>query len=93
MTLRVGILGAGMMGIAHAQAYHTSAAEIIGVVDVDPRRAGDLVSRFGGVVFQSFEALLSAEPDAVSICLPHNLHREAARVAAAHGVHVLISSL
>lgn len=90
MALRVGIMGAGMMGIAHAQAYRTAGARIVGVTDTDPGRAGDLAARFGGDVYPTLEALTAAGLDAVSVCLPHHLHLPAARLAAQHRLHVLM---
>ena len=90
MTLRVGIMGAGMMGVAHAQAYRAAGAQIVGVTDADGGRAADLAARFGGEVYPSLEALAAAGLDAVSVCLPHNLHLAAARLAAQHRAHVLM---
>jgi predicted dehydrogenase len=90
MTLRVGIMGAGMMGVAHAQAYRAAGVQIAGVTDADGGRAADLAERFGGEVYPSLEALAAAGLDAVSVCLPHNLHLAAARLAAQHRAHVLM---
>jgi len=90
MMLRVGIMGAGMMGMAHAQAYRAAGAQIVGVTDADGGRAADLTARFGGEVYPSLAALAAAGLDAVSVCLPHNLHVAAARLAAEHHAHVLM---
>jgi len=90
MTLKVGIMGAGMMGIAHAQAYHAAGVELVGVTDVDNKRAIDLANRFGGRAYPSLEELVAADLDAVSVCLPHDLHLRAASLAAERGVHVLM---
>lgn len=90
MGIRVGIFGAGMMGVAHAQAYKASGTQIVGVTDVDASRAAELASRFGGQSYPSMEALMSAGVDAVSVCLPHHLHLPAAQLAARYHAHILM---
>lgn len=90
MGIRVGIFGAGMMGVAHAQAYQACGVQIAGVTDVDASRAADLATRFGGKSYLSMEALMAAGVDAVSVCLPHHLHLPAAQLAARHHAHVLM---
>lgn len=90
MGIRVGIFGAGMMGVAHAQAYKASGTQIVGVTDVDASRSAELASRFGGQSYSSMEALMAAGVDAVSVCLPHHLHLPAAQLAARHHAHILM---
>ena len=90
MTLRVGILGAGIMGQAHAQAYLEVGAIINGVVDINQTKAIALADRFGCAAYTSAKDLLKEDIDAVSICLPHNLHLDAALQVASHGKHVLM---
>src|SRR5579885_286731 len=90
MNLRVGILGAGAMGAAHARAYRTAGAEIVGVADVDESAAARLANSCGARPVTAPEALFDLGLDAVSICVPHNLHSHCALMACARGVHVLI---
>ena len=90
MTLRVGILGAGIMGQAHAQAYLEVGAIINGVVDINQTTAIALADRFGCAAYTSAKDLLKEDIDAVSICLPHNLHLDAALQVASHGKHILM---
>ena len=88
--LRVGILGAGLMGQAHAQAYREAGIHLTGIADINQATATNLATRFDCEVFTSAEDLLSAGIDAVSICLPHSLHKEAALLAASQGKHILM---
>jgi predicted dehydrogenase len=92
MTLKVAILGAGMMGQAHARAYEAVGAQILAVADIRRQAAEDLTSQCGGCAFDSAGELLSADLplDAVSICLPHSLHHENALACAANGLHLLV---
>ncbi len=92
MTLRVAIVGAGLIGADHAAAYAAQPdVELVGIVDADPARAADLAGRFGATAFSDLDGLLAgARPDAASICVPTGLHRPVAERLAAAGVHLLL---
>lgn len=89
--LRVGIIGAGWMGVVHAGAWQANAAraEVVAVADASPARAQDVADRFTAGRARTFStpADLLADPDveAVDICLPHHLHAETIRLAARAG--------
>jgi UDP-N-acetylglucosamine 3-dehydrogenase len=76
--IKVGIVGAGRFGEAHAQNYSSmSGVEVAGVFDPDAAKAGKLADTYGGKAFDSLDALLEA-PDIrlVSIVTPENAHLE-----------------
>ncbi|HUX86160.1 MAG TPA: Gfo/Idh/MocA family oxidoreductase [Chloroflexota bacterium] len=88
-TVRVGIVGAGWMGVVHATGWqsNTPRGEIAAVADVSEDRARHIVNRFASgraKIYPDLDALL-ADPsiDAVDICLPHHLHTDAILKAAA----------
>ena len=87
---RIAIAGAGLMGRAHAAAFRACGAEVVAVVDRDQDRARALAATCGAAARTTVEEALREEPDALSICLPHSLHFDAAMAAAAHGVALLI---
>jgi predicted dehydrogenase len=93
--MRVGIVGAGWMGVVHAECWKANAprAEVGAVVDVSAARAQDLADRFGGgaaKVYASLDDLLAdSVVDAVDICLPHHLHVDAIVRAARAGKAIL----
>jgi predicted dehydrogenase len=91
-SLRVGVIGAGFIGLDHVAAYARRAeVELVGIADVDLSRAAEAAGRFGGAAFASHRELLrTARPDAVSVCLPTGLHRVVVEDAAASGAHVLL---
>jgi phthalate 4,5-cis-dihydrodiol dehydrogenase len=91
-SLRVGLVGAGQVAEHHARAYaQNPEARITAVADVDADRAAALAAPYGAVIFASYEDLLeSKEVDAVSVCLPHDLHLPVALAAAEEGVHMLM---
>ncbi len=97
--VRIGLIGAGGIAGAHARGYRALAAEglcrVTAVADALPeaaaRRAGELEAAH---TFSDYHDLLALSgpdsPDAVDICLPHDLHTEVALAACASGKHVLV---
>lgn len=88
--LKVGLIGAGMMGRAHAQAYRRVAgAKLVGVADSSRDSAEALAGMAGIRAYSTMEELIDAEqPDMVDLCLPTDLHKPFAVKAAALGKHV-----
>jgi UDP-N-acetylglucosamine 3-dehydrogenase len=86
----VGLVGAGTMGNTHSRAYRQiPGARITAVCDIDEGKANKLASAWDAPVFASLEAMLKGGSfDAVDVCLPTDLHREAVELAAAYGKHV-----
>ena len=91
--LKVGIIGAGNIAGAHIRGYLQAAkfAHVSAVADVDRERAQRLAERVGNAqVFLDYRDMIESSPiDAVDICLPHHLHRDAIIAAAAAGKHIL----
>jgi predicted dehydrogenase len=99
--VRVGVVGCGLIGTRHLEAWQTVArasglVEIAAVCDQDVQaahRAADLVAGRRARrprVHQRVEALLEQDLDAVDICLPTAQHRPVACAALAVGRHVLV---
>jgi len=89
-----GIVGCGWVAPSHGWGVRALADEgvrLIAVADKDLRRAKHIAEEFGAqFATQAYEELLQRDDiDAVSICLPDFLHRNAALAAAAAGKHVL----
>jgi len=90
--LTVAIVGAGQVGEQHAGAFSRLGADvrILGVADIDLRRATELAATCGARAFHRYQDLLQLGPDIAVICLPHHLHLAAAVDAAQAGSHVLM---
>jgi predicted dehydrogenase len=90
-ALRVGVIGAGVMGSNHARVLAgLSGIELIGVVDPD-RGQRDLVTRvLGCPAVNDLDALLRLGVDAVTIAAPTHMHHDIALACTSHGVHVLV---
>jgi predicted dehydrogenase len=91
--LGIGIIGAGHVLRRHATAYRAlpHLARLVGVADVDRRRAQAAKDTFGfAEAFDDYHALLARDDvHAVSICTPANLHGDVVRRALEAGKHVL----
>lgn len=90
-TLRVGVIGAGVMGTNHGRVL-AGLPNVVLVGIVDPldehrKRADDLI---GCPVFADLDSLLAAGVDAVTIAAPTHLHHEISLACIARGVHVLV---
>ena len=92
-NIRVGLLGAGGIAAAHAQALRSlPGVELVGIADVDGDKARRLAERVGaGGWFGSLLDLFAgARPDVVHVLLPPDLHARFAIEAMAGGAHVLV---
>jgi myo-inositol 2-dehydrogenase/D-chiro-inositol 1-dehydrogenase len=88
--LRVGVIGTGAMGAAHARTLARSVAEVdlVAVHDLDSGRATSLAAEVGADAAPSPEALL-AEVDAVVVASPDATHVALALAAVTAGRPVL----
>jgi predicted dehydrogenase len=90
--VRVGVIGAGMIGPAHMEGYQQAEnAELAAVADVDKGRAQAAAQQFGiPNVYTDYRKMLAAGVvDAVSVCTPNNTHMQITIDALAAGKHVL----
>ncbi len=90
--LNYAIIGCGGIARAHIAALESvPELRFVAACDIDEARAQSFADEFGAQgVFTDYEAL-AADPDiqAVSICLPHHLHRDPTVACAQGGKHVL----
>src|SRR5262249_16866508 len=90
--MKVGIVGAGSMGTAHAAAWtalRSVGAELVGIIaNRSDGSADPLATQYGLHVYDRFEDLL-AEVDVIDLCVPTDLHRTMAIQAAKAGKHIV----
>lgn len=88
--IKVGVVGVGSLGQWHAKNYAAiQGAELVGVYDIDGKRALEIAEQYKTRAFASIEDLASAV-EAASVVVPPSKHFEAARRLLEHGVHVLV---
>ncbi len=90
-SLKIGVVGVGVMGSNHARVLSEMAGiELVGVVDPE-RKQREFVSRnLGCAEFGDLEALLASGVDAVTIAAPTHLHHDLALACISAGVHVMV---
>ena len=89
MTLRVAVVGAGLIGGKRAEALGPD-DELVGVHDALAERALEFSERFGTQAFGSLGELLSEAPDVVLVATTHDALAAVSVEALAAGSHVLV---
>lgn len=89
--LKIGIIGCGKITeVRHAPEYAENPnCQLVAFFDVVPERAKALAEQYGGVAYDSIEALLAADVDAVSVCVANAYHAQTSIQALKAGKHVL----
>ncbi len=92
--LRIGIIGIGNMGSAHAVCLYNGKinnAELTAICDIDEDRLNAFTKEFSGItVYCDYkEMIASGNIDAVIIATPHKIHTEIAIFAFKNGIDVL----
>ncbi|MCU1570709.1 MAG: oxidoreductase [Naasia sp.] len=90
--IRVGLIGAGGIAGAHVKGYlaNPDTTILTAVADPIPENAERRAALAGARTYSSYlDMLADEEIDAVDICLPHHLHKDAIVAAAAAGKHIL----
>lgn len=90
--VRVGIVGAGGVGERHARVITGLAtADVVGIADPDPRRAGPVAAACGVPAFPDARALVGAvQPDALYVCVPPYAHGDPEMLAVEHGLALFV---
>jgi myo-inositol 2-dehydrogenase / D-chiro-inositol 1-dehydrogenase len=86
--MRVGLVGSGVMGGVHAQAWLEADAQVVGVYSASLESALGLAAQYGARVCSSLSELLE-HSDVVDLCVPTHLHHAMTLEAACAGKHVV----
>jgi predicted dehydrogenase len=93
VTVRFGIVGAGVIGPTHANAIADPAtdATLVAVYDTRRERADKLAAEHGAAVADSLDALLARDDiDVIAVCVPSGAHADVAVAALEAGKHVIV---
>ncbi|PJJ71011.1 putative dehydrogenase [Diaminobutyricimonas aerilata] len=91
-TIRVGLIGAGGIAGAHVNGYlaNPDVVTLVAVADPVAENAERRAEAAGAETYSDYlDMIANADIDAVDICLPHHLHKDAIVAAAAAGKHIL----
>ncbi len=88
---KVAVIGCGNISCMHLDSIRFSPrTELVAVCDIKADRANAAAEKYGVPAFTDYKELYrTVKPDAVHLCLPHDLHTAVARDAFAAGIHVL----
>ncbi len=94
-SIRVGVVGIGNIGFAHANSIangEISGLKLIAVCDIDETKTTSFSEKHKEIqMFSDYEKMLSADIlDAIVIAVPHPLHSDFAIKALEKGIHVLL---
>jgi predicted dehydrogenase len=90
-AVRVGVVGAGIMGCNHARVFsELPDVELVGVADPNVGQTEFVGRTLGCGTFSDVDKLLDFGIDAATIATPTHLHRDIALACIARGVHVLV---
>jgi ornithine cyclodeaminase/alanine dehydrogenase-like protein (mu-crystallin family) len=76
-TLRMGVVGVGVMSSNHARVLsELQGVKLVGVVDPDVKQRERVTRAVGCAAFDDLDALIRHGVDAITIAAPTQLHRE-----------------
>lgn len=90
--IKVGVIGAGSMGLQHARVYSgLPGVKLCAICDVDNARADTAAAKFGARPETDYRAMLKRwQLDAVSVVVPTTEHYQVAKEVIAAGVNLLV---
>ena len=90
-SLRVGVVGVGVMGSNHARVFaDMPGVRLTSIADPDRKQREIVAQTLGCAGFNDVDAMLAGGVDAVTIAAPTHLHRDIALACIARRVHVLV---
>jgi len=90
-ALRIGVIGAGIMGSNHARVLAgLPDTTLVGIVDPLPEHRARATEFVGCRAFATLDELIAEGVDAVTIAAPTHLHHEIALACVARNIHILV---
>jgi UDP-N-acetylglucosamine 3-dehydrogenase len=90
MTVKVGVIGLGFMGSAHARVYQKlKDCELVAICDNNPEKR-EVAEGLNCKFTADLEKFLDMNVDVVSVCTPTFMHRDVVMAALEKGKHVLV---
>jgi UDP-N-acetylglucosamine 3-dehydrogenase len=90
LKIKVGVIGLGFMGSAHARVYNElKDCELVAICDSDPNKKS-LAKNYSSKFFTNSEDFFNQNMDAVSICTPTSMHKKIVINALNNNKHVLV---
>ncbi|MHA2287868.1 MAG: Gfo/Idh/MocA family protein, partial [Promethearchaeota archaeon] len=91
--IKVGIIGSGFIANHHCYSFSLLPnVEIVGIASNNKDEAEGLIKKYNisTTYFKDYRNLLKLECDAISVCIPNNLHKEITCDILNSGKHALV---
>jgi UDP-N-acetylglucosamine 3-dehydrogenase len=88
--IKIGVIGAGSMGLNHIRNYHNMDVELVGVADPNVKQLDIVKNTYDTKVFTDYHELLKEGLDAVSIVVPTTMHKDVSINCFSYGIHALV---
>jgi predicted dehydrogenase len=90
-TLRVGVVGVGVMGSNHARVLaELQGVKLVGIADPERKHREFVANALNCAALSDVDALIRHGVDAITIAAPTHTHQEIALECIARGIHVLV---
>jgi UDP-N-acetylglucosamine 3-dehydrogenase len=90
ITLKVGVVGLGFMGSAHARVYsQLDECELVAICDIN-RSKKQLAKAYNCKFIEDLQGFFDEDLDAISVCTPTSTHKNLVLRALENGKHVLV---
>ena len=90
MTVKVGVIGLGFMGSAHARVYKKLRnSQLIAICDSDPQKK-QVAEDYSCNFYVDLKEFFKEDLDAVSVCTPTSMHKEVVISTLENGLHALV---
>lgn len=90
MKIKVGVIGLGFMGSAHARIYNQiEDCELVAICDINPEKK-EVADLYSCDFFTDYDCFFKQNIDAISVCTPTSIHKEITIQALETGKHVLV---
>ena len=90
--LKIAVIGTGLVGTFHAEAFFRNPnSELVAVCDVDKEKVNSVAQSFNCKAYEDFTKLINTETlDAISIATPEQIRIEPAVMSVKKGLKILL---
>jgi UDP-N-acetylglucosamine 3-dehydrogenase len=88
--IRIGVIGAGVMGGHHIRNLASMEVELVGISDIDKKRVFELSTTYKTKGFLDYKELIKEGIDAAVVAVPTKLHKTVCDTLIEKGVDILV---
>jgi len=88
--LKVGVIGAGVMGEHHIRNYKSMKVDLVGIADPNEDRLNSISSKYDVKGFNDYKELLEEDIDAINIVVPTCFHKDVSLNCIVKGIDLLV---